>query len=413
LEKVKPFNISKGLVLEAYKRVKANKGTAGIDDQSLEEFEISLDNNLYMLWNRMASGSYFPPPVKAVAIPKRSGGKRTLGIPTVMDRIAQAVVKMVIEPNMEKYFHEDSYGYRPNKQALDGVGVTRKRCWEYAWLVEYDIRGLFDNINHEKLMKAVKGHVKEKWTLLYIERWLKAPIQHKKRLEQRTKGTPQGGVISPLLSNLYMHYAFDEWMKRSYPEMPWARYADDGVIHCRTKEEAVAFAEILGKRLAECDLELHPDKTKIVYCGNEKREEVKAFTFLGFTFQPRRAISSKTGQIFTSFLPAISKDKQKSIRAEIRKDNIRARTDLSLKQIAEWYNPKIRGWYNYFGRYYPSKMASLWKYLNKALVLWAKSKYKNLRSSTKKAITLIKQIQMQSEGLLFHWKLKQGKEIYV
>jgi RNA-directed DNA polymerase len=227
LEKVKPFNISKELVLEAYKRVKANKGAAGVDDQSLEEFEISLDNNLYMLWNRMASGSYFPPAVKAVAIPKRSGGKRTLGIPTVTDRIAQAVVKMVIEPNMEKYFHEDSYGYRPNKQALDGVGATRKRCWEYAWLVEYDIKGLFDNINHEKLMKAVRGHAKEKWTLLYIERWLKVPIQHKKRLEQRTRGTPQGGVISPLLSNLYMHYTVDEWMRRNRPEIPWARYADD------------------------------------------------------------------------------------------------------------------------------------------------------------------------------------------
>jgi RNA-directed DNA polymerase len=413
LEKPKPFNISRELVFEAFKKVKSNKGAAGVDAQSLEEFEKDLEDNLYVLWNRMASGSYFPPPVRAVEIPKRSGGKRMLGIPTVTDRIAQAVAVLVIEANMEKYFHEDSYGYRPSKQVLDAVGKTRKRCWEYKWLLEYDIKGLFDNINHEKLMKAVKGHVKEKWALLYIERWLNAPIQYKDRLEKRTRGTPQGGVISPLLSNLFMHYAVDEWMKRNYPSIPWARYADDGIMHFKTKSEAEDLLEKLKERLAACDLEIHPDKTKIVYCGKEDLKEKRSFTFLGYTFQSRSAASGKTGEIFTSFLPAISKEKEKEIRAEIRRDNIRARVDLSLEQIAEWYNPKIRGWYNYFGKYYPSRLVRLWKYFNKALALWARSKYKKIRSSRIKAMNLIKRIQEERGNLFFHWKLKQGKGAYV
>lgn len=413
MEKPKPFNISRELVLEGFKKVKSNKGASGIDNQSLEEFEKDLENNLYKLWNRMASGSYFPPPVRAVEIPKRSGGKRLLGIPTVTDRIAQAVVVLAIEANIEKYFHEDSYGYRPGKQALDAVGKTRKRCWEYQWLLEYDIKGLFDNINHEKLMKAVRGHVKGKWALLYIERWLTVPIQYKDRLEARTRGTPQGGVISPLLSNLFMHYVTDEWMKRNHANIPWARYADDGIMHFRTRKEAASMLEQLGKRLKECDLELHPEKTKIVYCGREDLNEKRSFTFLGYTFQSRRAASSKTGKIFTGFLPAISKEKAKEIRAEIRKDNIRARADLSIEEIAEWYNPKIRGWYNYFGKYYPSKLVKLWKYINKALALWARSKYKNIRTSRIKAMNLIKRIQAEKENLFFHWKLKQGKEAYV
>ena len=238
LENKKPFNIEIELVLKAYKKAKSNKGAAGIDDQSFEEFDRNLNNNLYKLWNRMSSGSYFPPPVKAVEIPKRSGGKRTLGIPTVADRIAQTVVAELVAPNMEKYFHENSYGYQARKNALDAIEVTRKRCWKYDWLVEYDIKGLFDNINHTKLMKGVRGHEKEKWTLLYIERWLTAPMQHKNgKLEARTKGTPQGGVISPLLSNLFMHYAVDEWMRIYHPNVPWARYADDGIMHLKPKEK--------------------------------------------------------------------------------------------------------------------------------------------------------------------------------
>ena len=410
----KPFNIDKDLVYEAYKKVKANKGAAGIDDQSLEVFEEHLEDNLYKLWNRMSSGSYFPTAVKAVEIPKRSGGKRMLGVPTVADRIAQTIVVTLIEQEIDKYFYEDSYGYRPSKQALQGVAVTRKRCWQYKWLIEYDIKGLFDNIDHEKLMKAVRGHIKERWILLYIERWLTTPIMYKNGMQQaRTKGTPQGGVISPLLSNLFLHYVIDEWLVRNHPEAVWARYADDGVIHCKTKEQAELLIKELSERLKACNLELHPDKTKVVYCGTEEAQEKRSFTFLGYTFHARRAYSEKLQKVFTNFLPAISKEKQKEIRQEIRKDNIRARTDLSLEQIATWYNPKLRGWYNYFGKFYPSKLAKIWKYFNKALVLLAKSKYKNIRTSTGKAIALIKQIQEQCNNLFFHWKLKQGRLIYV
>lgn len=401
-------------MVKAYEKVKSNKGAAGVDHQSLAEFDVHLKDNLYKLWNRMASGSYFPPPVKAVEIPKRSGGKRTLGIPTVSDRIAQTVVTLLIEQDIDKLFHENSYGYRPNKQALEGVAITRQRCWEYEWLLEYDIKGLFDNINHEKLMKAVERHVQENWILLYIKRWLAAPIKCKNgELKERTKGTPQGGVVSPLLSNLFLHYAIDMWMTKNHPNVPWARYADDGVMHCKTKEEATKLMNLLAERLKECNLEIHPDKTKIVYCGNRQEETQAAFTFLGFTFQKRRSYAKATGKVFTNFLPAISKDRQKMIRQEIRKDNIRARSDLSLEQIAEWYNPKLRGWYNYFGKFYPSKLGKIWAYFNKALVLWAKSKYKKIRVGTGRAIALVERVQEKSTSLFFHWKLNQGKVIYV
>jgi RNA-directed DNA polymerase len=413
LENTKPFYIDKALVYEAYKQVKANKGAAGIDEQSLVEFEIKLADNLYKLWNRMSSGSYFPPPVKAVEIPKRSGGKRTLGIPTVADRIAQTVVKMLIEPEMEKHFHEDSYGYRPGRSALDGIARTRERCWKYPWIIEYDIKGMFDNIDHERLMKAARKHVKESWQLLYIERWLKAPIIRKDgTLTERVKGTPQGGVISPILSNLFMHYAVDMWLEIYHSTIVWARYADDGVIHCKTKSEAEFIVKELGTRLQTCGLEMHPEKTNIVYCGQEQLNEKRSFTFLGYTFHPRRALN-RFGEMFTSFLPAVSNQKLKEIRATIRMDNIRARVDLSIEDIARWYNPKIRGWYNYFGKFYPSRLTKLWKYLNRVLMLWAKSKYKNMRTSNKKAVSLIQQIQNNNTGLFFHWKLNQGKTIYV
>lgn len=224
MKETTPFTISKQLVMQAYKRVKANAGAAGIDQQSLECFGKGLKNNLYKLWNRMSSGSYFPPPVKAVAIPKKTGGERILGVPTVADRIAQKVVKLTLEPEMDKHFHPDSYGYRPNKSALDAVGVTRQRCWQYDWVVEFDIKGLFDNIPHDLLMKAVRKHTDCKWSLLYIERWLKAPMQMPEgQATERTQGTPQGGVISPLLSHLFLHYVFDVWMSKRHSTLSWCR----------------------------------------------------------------------------------------------------------------------------------------------------------------------------------------------
>ena len=293
MDKTKPFKISKHVVWEAYKRVKANKGAAGIDEESIAAFEEDLKNNLYKIWNRMSSGSYFPPAVKVVEIPKKAGGKRILGVPTVADRIAQMVAKMELEPLVEPYFCKDSYGYRPGKSALDAVGVTRERCWRYNWLLEFDIKGLFDNIDHELLMRAVKTHTDCKWLILYIERWLKAPFQKEDgRVVERGKGTPQGGVISPLLANLFLHYVFDKWMERNRPGNPWARYADDGVAHCRTRAEADKLLEQLHGRFRECGLELQLQKTRIVYCKDDDRREnfqETKFDFLGYTFRPRRS----------------------------------------------------------------------------------------------------------------------------
>jgi RNA-directed DNA polymerase len=253
----KPFEISKQLVLEAWKLVKANAGSAGVDEESIREYEANLKNNLYKLWNRMSSGSYMPPPVKGVTIPKKTGGTRMLGVPCVSDRVAQAVVKLVFEPIVEKIFLNDSYGYRPNKSAHDAIAITRKRCWEYGWVLEFDIKGLFDNIQHDLLLKAVHKHTDCKWVILYIKRWLKAPMQMPDGTNKdREKGTPQGGVISPVLSNLFLHYVFDKWMKNNYKTNPWCRYADDGLVHCRTYEEAENLRSNIDKRFIECGLEI-------------------------------------------------------------------------------------------------------------------------------------------------------------
>ena len=250
----KPFRIEKRQVYEAYKAVKANHGAAGVDGQTLEMFEKDLARNLYKIWNRMTSGTYFPPPVRAVSIPKKSGGERVLGVPTVGDRIAQMVVKQMIEPDLEPFFLPDSYGYRPGKSALDAVGVTRQRCWKYDWVLEFDIKGLFDNLPHDLLLKAVRKHVTCKWALLYIERWLTAPMEKNGEVVERKCGTPQGGVVSPCLANLFMHYAFDLWMTRTHSDLAWCRYADDGLVHCRTEQEAEALMAELQERLAECGL---------------------------------------------------------------------------------------------------------------------------------------------------------------
>jgi group II intron reverse transcriptase/maturase len=285
-------------VYDAYKAVKSSKGGAGVDGQTIEAFEADLKGNLYRIWNRMSSGSYFPPPVRAVPIPKKSGGERILGVPTVGDRIAQMVVKQLIEPELDPIFLKDSYGYRPGKSALDAVGVTRKRCWNYDWVVEFDIKGLFDNISHELLLKAVRRHIQCKWALIYIERWLKAPMVKDGARIERDRGTPQGGVISPILANLFLHYTFDLWMEREHPDLPWCRYADDGLVHCRSEQEAEALKATLQARLAECQLELHPTKTKIVYCRDSNRNGAYPnvmFDFLGYCFRPRKAENKRSG----------------------------------------------------------------------------------------------------------------------
>ncbi|MFR6671257.1 MAG: group II intron reverse transcriptase/maturase [Enterococcus avium] len=350
----KSFRITQNEVLLAYKRVKANKGAGGIDGLDLHSFEKDWKNRLYKLWNRMSSGSYFPKAVRGVEIPKKNGKMRLLGIPTIEDRIAQMVVRNRIEPNLEKLFLEDSYGYRPNKSALDAIGVTRTRCFNYPWIVEFDIVGLFDFINHEKLLDIVKRHTKEKWILLYIQRFLTAPIQLPNgKMRERDSGTPQGGVISPILANVYMHYAFDLWMKTKFPEKPWARYADDGLIHCATKQQATHLMRELTKRMKVCLLEIHPEKSKIVYCRNDKIEEENNFEFLGYSFR-NRLCKNRYGVYFTGFTPAVSKSAVKNFKNKIR-EGVKEANTTSLICLSEILNPIIRGWMNYFMKFNKSE----------------------------------------------------------
>jgi RNA-directed DNA polymerase len=351
MQGAKSFEISKQLVWEAFKRVKANKGSAGIDGESIEIFENSLKDNLYKIWNRMSSGSYMLPPVKLVEIPKSGGeGTRSLGIPPVSDRVAQMVVVLELEPKIEPYFHEESYGYRRNKSALDAVGKAREMCWKYDWVLDMDISKFFDSIDHELLMKAVRKHTDSKWVLLYIQRWLKVPYEKADgtRIE-REKGVPQGSVIGPLLANLFLHYAFDEWMKRNYPNIPFERYADDGVCHCKSEAQAKFLKQAIQKRFSDCRLVLNETKTKIVYCKGSRNKvdhELIEFDFLGFTFRPRLAVD-KDGQFFTSFLPAISKKAMNKLGEKMREWNTRKWFPMELKDIAKMINPIIQGWINY------------------------------------------------------------------
>jgi RNA-directed DNA polymerase len=408
LPELKPFLISKHSVLEAWKRVKANQGAAGIDEESIQDFEHKLKDNLYRIWNRMSSGSYLPPPVKTVVIPKTGGGERKLGIPTVADRVAQMVVKMHLEPKIEPLFHPDSYGYRPFKSAHDAVGQARKRCWKYDWVLDLDIKGFFDNIPHELLMRAVRKHAPEKWVVLYVERWLKAPAQNEHgQLTTREKGTPQGGVASPLLANLFLHYGFDAWMARKNPSIPFERYADDAIVHCRTKKEAESLREAIILRMAECGLELNLQKTRIVYCQDADRRgthEHEKFTFLGYEFRPRRARNHR-GKYFVSFLPAISDKAAKAIREEIRGWKLQLRSDKSLEDLARMFNPILRGWMQYYGKYYRSMLHPVFRPLNRRLVRWACRKYKKLRDHQRRATHWLRRISIRSAQLWAHWQI--------
>jgi RNA-directed DNA polymerase len=408
LSKAKPFSISKRVLFEAYKRVRANQGAAGVDEESIADFEKNLKNNLYKIWNRMSSGSYFPPAVRLVEIAKKDGGQRKLGVPTVSDRIAQMVAKMYFEPEVDRYFHPDSYGYRPGKSAIEAVGVARKRCWRYYWVVDLDIKGFFDNIDHGLLMRAVRKHTDNKWLLLYIERWLKAPAQAEDgTLVSREKGSPQGSVVSPLLANLFLHYAFDEWMRRNNDNMPFERYADDILVHCKSEKQARWIKAVIERRLNQCGLELHPEKTKIVYCkdtfrkGNYPNEK---FDILGYTFSPRRA-KDRYGKFFVSFLPAVSNDAAKSMRRTISSWRIHRMTDKSIKDLSCMFNPVIRGWINYYGRFYKSALYPIFNQLNGALQRWAMRKYKKLHRRRRRAFYWLGRIAKQNFHLFAHWRM--------
>ena len=408
MSKMKSFDISKQAVWDSYLKVKSNHGAAGVDQQSIEQFEEDLKDNLYKIWNRMSSGSYFPPPVLRVEIPKGDGKMRQLGIPTVADRIAQMVVKNHIEPELETIFHPDSYGYRPKRSAKQALTQARQRCWKYDWVVDMDIKGFFDNISHDLMMRAVRKHTEDKWVLLYVERWLKASVQLMNgEVEERTMGTPQGGVISPLLANLFLHYAFDYWMQSNYPSNPFERYADDVVAHCCTEAEAVELKTEIAKRMEQCGLELHPEKTKIVYCKDANRKgnyPIQNFDFLGFCFRPRLS-RNRRGQYFVNFSPAIAPKSKKAIFEEIRRWRLHKRSDLSIKELANWINPVVRGWVGYYGAFFQSELLFLVRHLDKLLYRWVIRKYKKQGSNFKKTDRWVNRVKREMPNFFVHWSL--------
>jgi RNA-directed DNA polymerase len=410
----KPFDVPRRLVWEAYQKVKANKGAAGVDEQSLQDFAQDERNNLYKVWNRMSSGSYFPPAVKAVEIPKPGGrGVRVLGVPTVADRIAQTVVAMVLEPAAERVFHHDSYGYRPGRSALDAVTVCRQRCWKDSWVIDLDIEGFFDNVPHQRIVQAVQRHTSKPWVLLYVWRWLTAPLQQADgTLVARDRGTPQGSAISPLLTNLFMHYAFDAWMARTYPTIRFERYRDDAIVHCRSEKQARFIQAAITDRLRRFGLRLHTEKTRIVYCQQDGRDrpdydgrkQAAEFTFLGYTFRPRYA-RTRDGGWRLGFLPAVSKAAKKHMARTIRGWRLGRRTSLSFAEVATMINRVVAGWINYYGRFYKSVLISFLRdQINPHLVKWAMRKYKHLHREPAKARGRLTQIASTHRGIFVHWR---------
>lgn len=303
----KPFEISKWAVQEAWEKVKANKGAPGVDEVSIEAFESDLQNNLYRVWNRMSSGSYFPPPVRAVEIPKpHGGGTRMLGIPTVADRVAHTVVAEELKVKAETLFHDDSYGYRPGRSAIDAVGACRQRCWKTNWVIDLDIQKFFDSVSWDLMLKAVGANTDLPWVMLYVRRWLQAPVQLPDgTLQQRDRGTPQGSPVSPVLANLFLHYAFDAWLAREFPTVRFERYVDDAVVHCVSERQAHRVLTAVQDRMGEVGLRVHPDKTRIVYCKDGKRRGDYAYVVYvpRFHVPPARGSGTKTGACSSRFCP--------------------------------------------------------------------------------------------------------------
>ena len=414
VDKAKPFKIPKREVWEAFKRVKANQGAAGVDGQSIAEFEANLSGNLYKLWNRLSSGSYFPPPVRRVDIPKANGGMRPLGVPTVADRIAQEVARRYLEPIVEPVFYSNSYGYRPGKSAIEAVRTARERCWRHNWVLDLDIKGFFDSIDWELMLRAVRHHTDCPWVLLYIERWLKAPVQMEDgSVVPRTAGTPQGGVISPLLANLFLHYTFDAWMARAFAHIPFERYADDIICHCKSAEEARALWGAIADRFAVCKLVLHPQKTKIIYCKDANRRGDFPnihFDFLGFQFRARKIMWVKRDRrIFAhSFQPAASPKALTRISREIRSWALHHRTDKSLNELAQMYNPCIRGWITYYSHFCRTQLRPTLKRIDAYVIRWARRKFKRMRHQTKGARDWLDRLHSANPILFAHWTLCHG-----
>ena len=405
----KSIPVSKEQVWLAYKKVKANQGSAGVDQISMEEFDVNRSKHLYKLWNRLASGSYFPPPVKEVEIPKKDGKVRKLGIPTIGDRVAQMVVKEYLEARFEKIFSPNSYGYRPDRNAHQALEKVRQNCRKTDWVIDLDIKGFFDNIDHERLMLAVQKHVPEKWCLLYIQRWLTMPVQTKsgELIQKQGKGTPQGGVISPLLANLFLHYAMDKWLEQNHPNVEYVRYADDAILHCRTKTEAEQTLAALDERMKACGLELHPEKTKQVYCRDYRRQdtyETVKFDFLGYSFQPRSTKSKQTGKLFLGFDCAISISSKKRIADKLEDLKIDRLNFKSIVGVALYLEPFIRGWINYYGKYRITELKPVFLLLRQRLVWWARKRYKRYKTNMVKAYRWLDRVQKQFPNLFYQWR---------
>jgi len=406
---IKSHDIPKLLVWRAWLKVKENGGAAGADGVSISQFEANLKGNLYKLWNRMSSGSYFPGPVRAVEIPKK-GGTRVLGIPNVVDRVAQTVAVMALEPEVEKVFHDDSYGYRPGRSPVDAVAVCRGRCFKKDWVVDLDVKAFFDSVRWDLMLKAVERHTDSKWVLLYVERWLKSPmLMTDGTLNARTQGTPQGGPVSPLLANLFLHYGFDMWMDREFPTVTFERFADDAVVHCVTERQARQVREAIGRRFVDIGLELHPDKTRTVYCKDSRRRQEfdqVSFTFCGYAFRPRMAFDKNRKQVYTGFLPAVAPEKLTAMSRKIAAWRIHRRTTLTLKDLAREVNPALRGWLNYFTVFYPSKVIPLCERIDRHLMRWARRIYKRLERSDKRAREWLNGVREREPGLFAHWALR-------
>ena len=405
----KSHDIPKRLIWVAWLKVKSNGGAAGADGVTIEQFESRLADNLYRLWNRMSSGSYFPGPVRAVEIPKK-GGVRVLGIPNVVDRVAQTAAVLVLEPEVEKVFHHDSYGYRPGRSPVDAVRVCRQRCFKKDWVVDLDVKAFFDSVPWELMLKAVARHATQPWVMLYVGRWLKAPmLRPDGALTRRTKGTPQGGPISPLIANIFLHYGFDTWMSREFPGVGFERFADDVVVHCVTERQALQVRQAIGRRFADIGLQLHPDKTRIVYCKDDRRRldyHQVTFTFCGYAFRPRKSWDKSRGKARTGFLPAVAPGKLTDMSRKVTSWRLHRRTTWSLNDLAEEVNPALRGWLNYFTAFYPSAVTPIAKRTDRHLMRWARWKYKRLKPSEDRARAWLKGVRQRSPNLFAHWALR-------
>ena len=401
----KPFEIPKQLVWESYLDVRRNKGAAGCDGQTLRQFDEKRDRNLYKIWNRLSSGSYLPPPVREKRIPKSDGRERVLGIPTVSDRIAQGAVKRYMEARLDPIFHPDSYGYRPGKSAHQALQQCAKRCWQRGWVLEVDISAFFDTVRHDLVIKALEHHQMPPWVILYCRRWLEAPMwrEGEEELQARNVGTPQGGVISPLLANLFLHYAFDQWMDRHHRFTPFERYADDIVCHCTTMREAMALRKSLKSRLAEVGLAINESKSHVVYIGTYQRTNVNTcFTFLGYDFQVRTLKSAK-GELFRKCMPGASKKAMKRITRTIRSWRIHRSTTDDVKTFARRHNATLRGWIAYYGEFWYWHFSyRLWTVFQSRLVKWMKAKYRIPQRVAERRLAALRRAEPR---LFAHWDL--------